>query len=57
VAGSELKKRFDGLQARLIEVTGVASQAQIRELNKELHRLAKKVDALVEKKAKPAASA
>src|SRR5262245_58368902 len=38
-ATTQMKKRFDDLQSRLIEVSGVASQAQIRELNKELHRL------------------
>jgi hypothetical protein len=51
-----MKKRFDALQGRIIEVSGMASQAQIRELNKELHRLAKKVDVLIEKK-KPEARA
>lgn len=56
-ATTDLRKRFDSLQSRLIEATGVASQSQIRELNKELHRLAKKVDALVEKKVKPEARA
>jgi len=56
-AGTEMRKRFDALQSRLIEVSGVASQAQIRELNRELHRLTKKVDGLIEKKAKPEARA
>src|SRR5437870_3708272 len=35
-AGSELVKRLDSLQSRVIEVSGVASQSQIRQLNKEL---------------------
>lgn len=56
-ASSDLRKRFDALQSRFIEATGMASQAQLRDLNKELHKLAKKVDALVEKKAKPEARA
>jgi hypothetical protein len=56
-ATNEMKKRFDALQSRLMEASGVASQSQIRDLNKELHRLAKKVDALIEKKAKPEARA
>ena len=55
-ATTEMKKRFDALQSRIIEVSGMASQAQIRELNKELHRLARKVDVLIEKK-KPEARA
>ena len=56
-ATTEMKKRFDALQSRIIEVSGVASQAQLRELNKELHRLTKKVDVLMDKKAKPEARA
>jgi hypothetical protein len=56
-ATNEMKKRFDALQEKLGELSGVATQAQIRELNKELHRLAKKVEGLVEKKAKPEARA
>ncbi len=56
-AGTEMKKRFDALQSRLIEVSGVASQAQLRELNKELHRLTRKVDVLIDKKGKPEARA
>jgi len=57
VAGTEMRKRFDALQSRLIELSGVASRAQLKEVNKELHRLAKKVDTLLEKKAKPEARA
>ena len=56
-ATNMMKKRFDALQEKLGELSGVATQAQIRELNKELHRLAKKVEGLVEKKAKPEARA
>ena len=56
-AGNEMLKRFDALQTRLVEVSGVASQAQIRELNKELHRLTRKVDVLIDKKGKPEARA
>jgi len=56
-AGTEMRKRFDVLQSRLIEFSGVASRDQLKELNKELHRLAKKVDVLLEKKAKPEARA
>ncbi|HVE86050.1 MAG TPA: hypothetical protein VND93_24505 [Myxococcales bacterium] len=56
-AGLEMKKRFDALQGRVIEFSGVASQAQIKEMNRELHRLAKKVDTLLDKKGKPEARA
>jgi hypothetical protein len=51
-ATTEMKKRFDAFQTKLVQATGMASQAQVRELSKELHRLAKKVEGLVEKKAK-----
>jgi len=51
-ATNEMKKRFDALQTRVMAFSGVATQSQIRELNKELHRLSKKVDALLDKKAK-----
>jgi hypothetical protein len=56
-AGTEVRKRFDALQNRLIEVSGVASQTQLRAMNKELHRLAKKVEGLVDRKSKPEARA
>jgi membrane fusion protein (multidrug efflux system) len=38
-------------------VVGADSVAQIREINKELHRLTKKVDVLIDRKAKPEARA
>lgn len=56
-ATTEMKKRFDALQSRVIQVSGMATQAQLRELNKELHRLTRKVDVLIDKKAKPEARA
>ena len=43
---NEVKNRFDGLQARVVEAAGVASQSQLDELNRELDRLSKKIDAL-----------
>lgn len=46
-AGNEMRKRLDGLQTRVAAAAGVASQAQVEELNRELARLAKKIDALV----------
>lgn len=55
-AGTEVLKRLDGLQSKVIEATGVASQAQIKELSKEISRLSRKVDTLLNKKgAKPEA--
>lgn len=57
-AGNEVLKKLDGLQAKVIEVTGVASQSQIKELSREIARLSKKVDTLLNKKgAKPEARA
>ena len=50
-AGNEVKKRLDGLQDQVLNVLGVASRHEIAELNRELARLAKKVDALASKKA------
>ncbi len=49
--GSEVRKRLDGLQGKLVEAAGVASVAQVKEINKELNRLAKKLDTLTKKKA------
>jgi chromosome segregation ATPase len=56
---SDLRKRFDGIQTRAVEAVGVASQAQVKELNRELSRLSKKLDQLLPpsaKKASPRAS-
>lgn len=50
-AGTEVKKRLDGLQDQVLGVLGVASRSEIAELNRELVRLSKKVDALASKKA------
>lgn len=46
----DLKKRFDGLQSRLIEALGVATHAEVTELNQELSRLNKKIDKLLKGK-------
>jgi polyhydroxyalkanoate synthesis regulator phasin len=45
-----VRKRMDHLQARVLEVSGVASQTQVKEINKEINRLAKRVDSLLGKK-------
>lgn len=52
-ATTQVRKRFDHLQARVLEATGVASSTQVREINRELSRLGKKLDALIGKKAAP----
>jgi hypothetical protein len=39
------------LQNRLIQAAGVATQSQIKVLTRELSKLSRKLDALVEKKA------
>ncbi|AKQ67020.1 hypothetical protein A176_003932 [Myxococcus hansupus] len=46
-AGTEIRKRFDGIQTRVVEAVGVASQAQLKDLNKELAKLSRKVDSLL----------
>ncbi|NVI99882.1 hypothetical protein HV824_17380 [Myxococcus sp. AM009] len=46
-AGTELRKRIDGIQTRVVEAVGVASQAQLKDLNKELAKLSRKVDSLL----------
>ncbi len=54
-AGGEVKKAFDGLQSKVVSAVGVASQTQVQEINKELNRLAKKIDGLVKKNNAPSA--
>jgi uncharacterized protein YukE len=54
--GSEVRKRLDGLQTRAVEAVGVASQAQVKELNRELSRLSKKLDQILPPAVKKAAS-
>ncbi|SEU37269.1 hypothetical protein [Stigmatella erecta] len=44
---AELRKRLDGFQARAVEAVGVASQAQVKEINRELTRLSKKLDQIL----------
>jgi len=52
------KKRLDVLQTRVVEAVGVASQAQVKEINRELAKLSKKLDTLVGKRSsRPEASA
>lgn len=53
---SELSKRLDGIQTRAVEAVGVASQAQVKELNRELSKLSKKLDQIVPPAVKKAAS-
>jgi hypothetical protein len=49
-ASTQVLKRLDLFQTRVVEATGVASQAQVRHINRELSKLAKKVDTLVGKR-------
>lgn len=46
-AGNALRKQFDGLQSRMVESAGVASQSQVKEIRRELSKLSKKLDELV----------
>lgn len=55
-AGHEVKKRLDGLQDQVLGALGVASKQEITQLNRELARLSKKVDALVSRKQAPGAN-
>jgi hypothetical protein len=52
-AGVEVKKRLDGLQTRVVEAVGVASQTQVKEINRELGKLSRKLDSYLAGK-KPA---
>ncbi|TSC31546.1 hypothetical protein FOF48_12810 [Corallococcus sp. Z5C101001] len=56
-AGAELRKRLDGLQAKVVEAVGVASQSQVEQITHELGRLSKKLDVLLKptRRAHPAA--
>lgn len=47
---SEVRKQAETFQNRIIQAAGVATQSQIKLLTRELSKLSKKVDALVEKK-------
>lgn len=49
-ATNEVKKRLDVIQTRVVETVGVASQQQVKEINRELVKLSKKLDALAGKK-------
>lgn len=49
-AGTEMMKRLDSLQNRMIEASGMATQSQIRDLNKEIGRLSRKVESLLKGK-------
>jgi ElaB/YqjD/DUF883 family membrane-anchored ribosome-binding protein len=53
---SDLRKRLDGIQTKAVEAVGVASQAQVKELNRELSRLSKKLDQILPASVKKAAS-
>ncbi|MBN9684387.1 MULTISPECIES: hypothetical protein [unclassified Corallococcus] len=46
-AGVELRKRLDGLQTKVVEAVGVASQSQVQQITQELGRLSKKLDVLL----------
>lgn len=54
-ASTGLKKKLDGLQTRVVEAAGVASQSQVKALSRELGKLSRKLDSLAGKKGKPEA--
>ena len=47
---SEVQKRLATVQTKVIESVGVASQAQVNQINRELARLSKKLDGMMGKK-------
>jgi ElaB/YqjD/DUF883 family membrane-anchored ribosome-binding protein len=47
---SEVQKRLTTVQTKVIESVGMASQAQVNQINRELQRLSKKLDGLMGKK-------
>jgi hypothetical protein len=49
VAATEVRRRLDLVQGQVLSVLGVASQDQIREINRELSRLSKRVELLLKK--------
>ncbi len=50
---TEARKKLEEFQARILEVAGVASQTQVRALNRQLSKLSRRLDSL----AKPDARA
>lgn len=50
-ARAQAQKRLNELQSRVIESVGVASGAQVKEINREIAKLSKKIDTLVKKPA------
>ena len=52
-AGAEVRKRLDQLQSKVVEATGVATRSQVKEINRELAKLSKKIDGLAGRKAAP----
>ena len=44
---THVRRRWGSLQARVVQATGVATQAQVKEINRELGKLSKKLDGLI----------
>jgi len=49
-ASLEARKKLEEFQARILEVAGVASQHQVRALNKQLSKLSRRLDSLTGEK-------
>ena len=47
---AEVHRRLSSVQTKVVESVGVASQAQVNQINRELVKLSKKLDSLVGKK-------
>jgi hypothetical protein len=50
---AEVQRLLVAVQAKVVESVGVASQAQVSQINRELMKLSKKLDALAGKKTAP----
>lgn len=46
-AGTELRKRVGGLKNGVVESVGVASQSQVKQIQREISKLSKKLDEVV----------
>jgi protein subunit release factor A len=55
-ASEEVRRRLEELQGTVLTALGVASREEIGEIQRELTKLSKKVDALVSKKGSSAAA-
>src|SRR5207253_1884514 len=46
-AGNEVRRKVDDWQSRVIQVTGMATRSELKELSREISKLSKKIDAAI----------